>query len=316
MVSRQITPSLRALLRKAGLALLICLGASAAAQRSSERVVVASGTNIDWSYAQNEAPIVYRIGDVRLTVRGIRSGDADELTLVRPAVSVAVPGFAPVVVEGSDSSATFEHRISVGRWEGQRPYVMLQSFTGGAHCCNLVQLVIPEGNRLRAVELGQWDGGYLDALPIDLDGDGRLDFVFVDNRFLYAFASYADSYAPPQIINLIDGRREDVSNRPGFRPLFETAFAEQRRACVAPSEDRVVNGACAAFVASATRLGRFDQAWAEMLRAYDRNSDWELPVECRVPSVNGLCPEADSIVSRDYPTALRAFLVRNDYIPR
>ena len=73
---------------------------------------------------------------------------------------------------------------------------------------------------------------------------------------------------------------------------------------------------CAAYVASAARLGRFDQAWSEMLRAYDRNSNWPLPGDCRVALVDYRCPEGQRTEYADYPEALRAFLVQQGYIER
>jgi hypothetical protein len=270
------------------------------------------GTNIDWSYAQNRDPVRYRSGGVDLTLRG--RPDADSPDLIRPILTVAVPGFAPVQAEGADTPESFDHRVTVGRWDAERPYVLFQSYSGGAHCCTQVQVIYPEDGRLQVVDLGEWDSGYWDDLPTDRNGDGRLDFEFVDNGFLYAFASYAESSAPPLIINVVGGRAVDVSRHPGFRPLYERAMAAERQACLHPQDGRSPNGACAAFVAAAARVGRFDRAWAEMLQDYDRDSDWELPSSCRAALVDYRCPEGQEVTFDNYPDALRFFLVEHGYL--
>jgi hypothetical protein len=272
------------------------------------------GTNIDWSYAQHREPVRYRSGGVDLTLRG--QPDADSPELIRPVLTVAMPGFAPVQVEGADTPESFDHRVTVGRWDARRPYVLFQSYSGGAHCCTQVQIIYPENGRLQVVDLGEWDSGYWDHLPTDRNGDGRIDFEFVDNGFLYAFASYAESSAPPLIMNVVGGRAVDVSTDPSFGPLYERSLAAERQACVHPEDGRTPNGACAAYVASAARLGRFDQAWSEMLRSYDRNFDWPLPGDCRVALVDYRCPEGQRTEYANYPEALRAFLVQQGYIER
>ena len=275
---------------------------------------VPAGTNIDWSYAQNRDPVRYRSGGVDLTLRG--QPDADSPELIRPVLTVAMPGFAPVRAEGADTPESFDHRVTVGRWDATRPYVLFQSYSGGAHCCTQVQIIFPEDGRLQVVDLGEWDSGYWDHLPADRNGDGRIDFEFVDNAFLYAFASYAESSAPPLIMNVVGGRAVDVSTDPGFRPLYERSMVAERQACLHPDDGLTPNGACAVYVASAARLGRFDQAWSEMLRSYDRNSSWPLPGDCRVALVDYQCPEGQRTEYADYPEALRAFLVQQGYIER
>ena len=305
-------------LRLAAMAALLVLDANAGGAKAAPPArTVAPGTNIDWSYGTEPAPQLYRVGDVGLTLSG--RPDAESPDLITPVLTIAMPGFAPLEVEGTTATEREQHRVTVGRWDEARPYVLFQTYSGGAHCCNEVQLVYPEGDRLRVVNLGEWDGGPADDLPTDLNGDGRLDFVFVDNGFLYSFASYAESLAPPVVRNVVEGEVVDVSTDPGFRPLFETAMADERRACLHPDtqyEGMSPNGACAAYVASAARLGRFDSAWAEMLRAYDRSFDWPLPGGCRVALVDLQCPQGQALEYDNYPDALRAFLVELGYLDR
>jgi hypothetical protein len=177
-------------------------------------------------------------------------------------------------------------------------------------------LVVPVAGRLRVVDLGSWDGEYDDEPVRDLNHDGRLDFLVADDSFLYAFTPYAGSYTPPQILNVVIGRVIDVSANPDFRAVNEAAAHDLRDRCVNHEPGGGQNGACAAYVAAAARVGRFDAAWAEMLHSYERNSTWDLPTGCRVDDRVRGCPDADVIHYRDYPDALRHFLIRLHYIRR
>jgi hypothetical protein len=268
---------------------------------------------VTWSFDHDgRRPVVYRAGPMTLTLRGVRHGELTRLLL-----TVAQRGMAPVTLRGEDVvGGFFDQHISVGRWDTHSQYVMLQSFSGGAHCCIETSLVIPMGGRLRVVDLGSWDGDYDDEPVRDLNHDGRLDFLFADNSFLYAFTPYAGSYTPLKILNVVHGRVVDVSANPAFRALNETTAHDLRERCVHSDDPGNQNGACAAYVAAAARVGRFDAAWAEMLRSYQRDSNWDLPTGCRVDDRERGCPDADVIHYHDYPDALRHFLIRLHYIRR
>jgi len=288
---------------------LLAAGSGAFAAPPTERTADV-GTNIDWSERENGGPARYRIGAVTLTLD--TAGDPAERDLRRTILIVAMPGHAPLRVLGV--STTDEGvRVAVGRWGDGRPFVLFQSFTGGTHCCSEVQLILPEGRRLRAIQVGTWDGGFLD-LPTDVDGDGVLDFVVRDNRFLYAFASYAGSHAPPQIWNILGGRSVDVSAAPRYRPLFAAAMNEERADCLAGGAE--ANSPCAAYVAAAARAGQFVRAWREMLPVYERRPEFGMPPGCRVRAAFGACPQRHWIEYPDFPSALRPFLIATGYLPR
>jgi hypothetical protein len=302
---------MRLLLALAALAFsLVPVAAQAQPRRAPQVINARPGTNVTWSQRRRPRPVTYRFGDVTLEVRAVADNG-----LYAPRVTVR-QGRNSAVMTGAIASPEYEHMLGVGPLDrrGTR-FVYFQSFTGGAHCCNERQAAIITPRGIRVVELGSFDGAPEDNFPTDLDGDGIADFGERDNSFLYTFSSYAGSFAPPQIYNIVGNRPVDVSTRPGFRRLFREAMNEARQACVAPGPDR--NGACAGYVAAAARVGQFDAAWAVMLRAYDRESDWELPTGCRVaPSADGACPEASVVRYANFPDALRAFLIRQGYIAR
>jgi hypothetical protein len=256
---------MRLLLAFAGVTLAM-LPASAGAQtrRPPPAIEARIGTQVEWSYDRQPRGANYRFGDIRVEIRPRRDGG-----LIAPQVTVR-NGRASATMLGSAVGGTFGHKLGVGILDrrGTR-FVYFQSFSGGAHCCNRIQVALVRPGGIRVVDFENWDGDY-GEMPRDVDGDGVVDFVHVDNAFLYAFSSYADSWAPPLIFNIIGDEAVDVSTRPSFRRLFQDSVNRTRGTC-APRPDRSPNGACAAYVASAARIGQFEAAWARMLRSYDRN---------------------------------------------
>ena len=301
-------------MRKWLIALAVAASVGSAAAQAQRPQNLQPGRNADWSPERQPQGAMFRSGNITLTFRN--DPDPEIADLPRPALTVAMPGYQPVTLHGESVPAYQDHRVSVGRWSADgTPFVFFQSFSGGAHCCTSLQVVVPQAGQLRVYDLGEWDGGYADDVPKDEDGDGTVDFLQVDNGFLYAFASYAESFAPPVVYNIVNGEAVDVSGRPGFRRFFESAARDARRLCVS-REDSNRNGACAAYVAASARLGRFEQAWAEMLENYHRSAEWELPSSCRVENRDEACPEDQRVEFTSYPDALRAFLQEQGYIPR
>lgn len=268
---------------------------------------LAAGESLEWSADGAPEETVRQIGT--MVVRVTRKIDED---MIAPLVSVS-RGTEIVTLVGEAVSSGFTHRISAVRNKaGAPPVVMLQSFSGGAHCCNHVQLAGVSGGRLKVVDLGSWDGDQI-ALPVDLSGDGLADFVERDNAFLYAFAAYAMSAAPPKILNVTGGRVIDVSKKAAFRQLYLDEMAASGEICRTGAEGIDRNGACPSYVASAARVGRLDEAWAEMVRSYAADLDWELPSGC-VVRTSEQCPEGFRIVYKSYPEALLAFLKEHGYV--
>ena len=85
------------------------------------------------------------------------------------------------------------------------PEVLLSAFTGGAHCCNQMQLLTrPTGQQLwRTVNLGPFNGG---PAPARTPYGGTVPWIVSeDNRFLYQFACYACGRAPTRLWQLEGG---------------------------------------------------------------------------------------------------------------
>jgi hypothetical protein len=259
-----------------------------------------AGVNLEWPTPPRGG--AYRVGDVMLTMRN--DVDRADSSILHRSLTIEMPGLPAFTIDPGEADP-FPPAVMVVENPHRQPIVLFQAYSGGAHCCTSVKAIVPVDGRLRAVALYDGDGGPVASAPRDVDGDGRIDFVFPDNAFYYAFASYAESLAPARIVNIVDGRAVDVSDRPQLRGVYESEIADARAACTGDEGDGGgnPNGACAAYVALAARLGRFDAAWAEMLRHYRHD-------------VGGGFAGDRMEGQTDYPAALRRFLVAHHYIAR
>jgi len=131
------------------------------------------------------------------------------------------------------------------------PDVLLDLFTGGAHCCVESELVaLTADGAVRRFERDWGDGGY--RLE-DLDGDGLAEFVSADDRFAYAFTAYAFSALPVQILSFRGDRFTDVT---ASYPARVRADAHRwRRAYRRAKADAYPQGVLSAWAADRYRLG-------------------------------------------------------------
>ncbi|WP_425230970.1 SHOCT domain-containing protein [Sphingomonas sp.] len=271
---------------------------------------LAPGETLTWTGATAGGTVEREVGAMAVRIAATGSGET-----TAPVVDVSY-GTASVRLTGDPGAPTAEHRITaVQNRAGAAPVVMLQSYTGGAHCCTHLQLAGLSGGQLRTVDLGAWDGDSVTP-PHDVSGDGVADFVLTDQSFLYAFAPYAMSASVPRVLNVTGGRVVDVSARPAFRRLFADAMRANGETCRGGGDGMTRNGACAAYVAAAARAGRLDRAWQEMVSAYDASVEWQLPAGCSVAVGTGECPADRQIQYQSYPDALAAFLKRHGYVAR
>ena len=186
--------------------------------------------------------------------------------------------------------------------------VIFGTYTGGAHCCTSIKILSLIQGSWKVIDLGEWDGdpeGVVPQAPQRAGADKTPVLVFGDDSFLYAFTFYAESATPLKLFRLRDGNLIDVSSQEEFRDLHRKNMLENQKLC-----EQQKNGGCAAFVASAARIGLYKWAWDFMLRHFDRHSDWKLSF-CDGP-VDKSCPR--QIAFTDYPTALRWFLAKHGYL--
>ena len=224
-------------------------------------------------------------------------------------VTASSSGAMPVTLKLEHHPDAHEFPPSISMVEmdagNSTPEFFISRFSGGAHCCAMVQILDLVEGRWRIVNGGGWDGD--EVIPEDADGDGEQEIVERDNRFLYRFSCYACAAPPVRVFKLVAGTLADVTLSPLYRPLDEKDLPNFRDGCA--NHD---NGACASYVAAASRLGRRDEAWTFMRDHYDRNSDWGLK-DCALMDSNGNCRA--EIRYESYPDALRGFLRQIDSAP-
>jgi hypothetical protein len=130
--------------------------------------------------------------------------------------------------------------------------VVLDLFTGGAHCCHVTQVFADSGGgvRMRA-ERNFGDPGY--RLE-DLDDDGATEFVGADFRFDYQFSAFAFSGAPIRIYAWHSGTFRHVTDDYPAQIRADAALW-MRRYRKASQRDEP-QGVLAAWAADEYRLGR------------------------------------------------------------
>jgi hypothetical protein len=143
--------------------------------------------------------------------------------------------------------------VSVTDLEGNgQPSVVLELNTGGAHCCTVVQVFSydPGVMTFRSVERDFGDPG---ALITDVAGDGKLEFESADDRFAYAFTSYAYSGLPLEILRFEEGRFVDATK--AFPAALATDAARWLKVFRANRRSGHGLGAIAAWAADEEKLG-------------------------------------------------------------
>lgn len=221
-------------------------------------------------------------------------------------VKVTIDGKSTVsqVVEG----VQYGWKVGIGRMAPRdtSPTVIVQSFSGGAHCCFSVTAYRLADGRVRAIELYGGDGDGLPAWPTDLDGDGLVDFEFYDGALLYAFSSYAGSFGIPVILNIVGTAVTDNSDKPRFRNRMEKLSADGREACLDKDLGRDRNGGCAAHVFAEAKLGRLQSALRFTQTAAYNESDATYPLICKAGASR--CPDDGYVKFRNFNEAMARFL--------
>ncbi|MDZ7282992.1 hypothetical protein N4G62_13245 [Sphingomonas sanguinis] len=218
-------------------------------------------------------------------------------------VTVRAVGVPPLSVTTDRQSGYARIAVVRFRRSDPRPGVIVESQSGGSGGNLSVQVLVPSGTGYRVLPLGSLQGGLLQGEiaddPRDLSGDGFIDLTLRDGAFGNIFGCNACTPRPLRVFAVKNGRVIDESRDPALRPIFAADMARLAPFCLSGESGR--NGACAAYVADATRAGRFRPAWAQMLAHYERGRDiWQPDQGPRF---------------RSFPESLRAFLIQAGYWP-
>ena len=193
------------------------------------------------------------------------------------------------------------------------PQVVVKNNSGGAHCCTKTTIF--------SRDMAQSTWSEVEGKPLDgdgywfedLDGDGIMELLSIDNNFLYAFDSYAGSVAPIQIAKLQNGKIEDVSTTPAMHArLVQDLAGIEFEAKIRP-EIWKENGFLAGWVASKIRLGDGEAAWAKVAHNMKEDTGFG-PQVCTSGQKIDDCP-SDNLKPIPVLKGLAVFLKENGYAP-
>ena len=256
------------------------------------------------------APKEIAQGAVKASLTYIEEKSEDGDVTRVPVVTISADGKEVAKLEG-DNTGFADPPLSVQIAEmdasNRYPEVVVSFYSGGAHCCSATSVVeaSPDGETWATVDVGEFDGGPL--LATDLDGDGRYEFAPRDNAFLYAFACYACSVAPLEVLAVEGGAAKNVTEDPRFKPAHQAAL----KGIIDEVPEEEVNGFLAGYVGEKILLGEGKAAWDLMLTYYDKTSDWGLETCDKPFDANGECP--GETIKLTFPDALERMLKENGY---
>jgi hypothetical protein len=180
------------------------------------------------------------------------------------------------------------------------PEVMVELYTGGAHCCFSTVFLRYDGRRYRGVMHVWGNVGYHLAR---LDENGP-ELVSADDRFAYEFTSFAQSDFPVQIWRYHHGALTDVTGDYRYAIRNDANQLWHAYLTVRTQPDCDVRGILAAWLADEYRLGLAVEGWKQIETAYRRG-------DVSAPRVSPFWP-----AGRNYLSALRHFLVQTGYASR
>jgi hypothetical protein len=181
-----------------------------------------------------------------------------------------------------------------------RPDVVLDLFSGGAHCCTVEQIFSVRPGTTTYDKVGR-EFGDPGARIVDLRRDGRYEFLTADDAFAYAFTDFAASGLPLQILTFTNGQFRDVTR--SYPGLVAKDAAGWLHAFKRMAAQRYVDsvGVIAAWAADEDRLGHrrlVNRYLAKQVKAGHLNS--------------GLAPDEPS--GARFVAKLQRFLRRHGYL--
>jgi len=295
------------------LALIACFGmafATATRPALAKDAPRAAERNLPAIKFEGKQAVTLRYGDLSVTLDSEKGSDADSRVPVFTGRYRDQVIFSFRIDEAEAGEPRTEARMIRLDPKTPMPQVVMTAFTGGAHCCTVTRIATAQTpDEWRVLDTGWLDGeGYQ---FIDVDNDGAKELISVDNSFLYAFDSYAASYAPRRIAKLTGSDINDVTDEPRYRGFLRRKVEEME--ADARKDPRLwhSNGFLGGWVAAKSLIGQVDNAWRRMLSSYDRKSDWSLE-ECTTGEPLDKCPK-DKVRELTFPEALKKVMVDNGY---
>lgn len=161
------------------------------------------------------------------------------------------------------------------------PEVLADFFTGGAHCCtySLIYRYNPTQKTYSVLNQFWGNGGYQMK---NLDKDRVPEFHSRDDRFAYAFGSYAGSGYPLQIWQYRQGKMVDVT-RQYPQLIYNDAYQWWQIYTENREQDTIEfgKGPLAAYLADKYLLGQGQDGWRRVRQAYQGSDRQKFFTELR-----------------------------------
>jgi hypothetical protein len=202
-----------------------------------------------------------RLAVERVTLIRVRRGDHTEAVVAREE-----SGWEHVVLDGF--RLTF---YSPGR-QALRPvpgrHVLVQEWSGGAHCCFDYHVLAVEGVHVRRE--GTIRAGDCSLRVADLDHDGSLELIGCDARFAYAFdLPFAESPMLPLVYTFRD--KAYVADSRRFPQVYRFRVTQERRRLAEAEQagdERRARRAVLSLFLHMLYAGQVTEAWCTFERSY------------------------------------------------
>jgi hypothetical protein len=247
-------------------------------------------------------PVTLHHGELTVTIDSVRASDGGSRVPVVKGRFRDREIFSLKIEDAEAADPSAKARVVWLDRAAAFPQVVITAFTFGAHCCTVTRIAtVTAPDKWRVVDGPNLDGdeGYFFE---DLDNDGAAEMMSFDNDFLYAFASYADSFVPTRIARFVGGEIKDVTRDPKYREFLRQKMREMETAAHKDPALWHSNGFLGGWVAAKSLVGEVDDAWTRMLKSYDRKSDWSMQ-ECSIAVTLDKCPQ-DKLRDLTFPQAL------------
>ena len=211
---------------------------------------IGRGDRIEWKIAELPHRFVYQDGDRRFTLdlSIVEWADGAPKTL---AMTGNGTGLASARTALDIQYNAPDVTVALALFSHGTPTFLIGSYTMGAHCCTAVMALTPRDRAIAPVDLGTWDGSFFRVH--DIDGDGTDEIDTYDQRFLYAFDSYASSLAAAKILKVSQGKVDDVTEQ----AAYQGTILRQMQSHVADCYSEARPGVCAGVLGNAARIGLY-----------------------------------------------------------
>lgn len=178
------------------------------------------------------------------------------------------------------------------------PEVILDTYTGGAHCCFVSIIFRKAGSRYASSNVWWGNPGYRLA---DFDRDGRPELVTSDDTFGYLFTSWASSGEPLLVFHYAKGKLTDVTRE--FPKQIKSDADQYWRGAQEQLRENggEPRGLLSAWAADLANLGRWDEAQAAL-------------TELAAAGKLGDSEQMGTAAGAAYVKALRAHLAKEGYL--